>query len=518
MHPGTMAKVFISYRRDDCAAHAGRLCDRLARGFGQESVFMDVDAIEPGIDFSARIAEAIGACLVVIVLIGDDWLDIADAGGRRRLDDPADLVRHEVAAALRRDGIRVIPVLVEGAQMPPANRLPDDLKTLASRNALELSDAGWRYDVERLIKVVERVVGVPAGGSGGSGGSTGGTSLARSPLALAGGALTVVLALVVAALVLTRDGDPPAVIGSSTEDTTQTQTRPPASTGADAPILLGTRPNGITSANGAVWVVSNNVPELVVLDTKTGEVRTRVKIGLGGSAVTAGFGSVWALNGRQRLLFRLTRAGALSEKPTPIPVQGKPVAVVAGGRAIWVGVRNEGTAVGTLVRIDPTNPTLQQLPIEIRGGVQDIAFGKGAVWVTTTSGNNVVRVDAKTMARKAIRVGGQPSGVAVGQGAVWVANSRDDTISRIDPRTLVPEVWAQLRHSPTRVTTGGGSVWSTAKEADQLIRIDPDTPNEPPEEFKTGRQPFALDVIDRSNVWVTLLNGRGVQRVRFDPR
>ena len=125
-----MTAVFISYRRDDCAAHAGRLYDRLAQRTGEDAVFMDVDAIEPGVDFGARIEEAIGACRVVIVLIGDDWLDITDERGRRRLDDPTDLVRQEVAAALRRPDVRVVPVLVEEARMPPAERLPDDLTSI----------------------------------------------------------------------------------------------------------------------------------------------------------------------------------------------------------------------------------------------------------------------------------------------------------------------------------------------------------------------------------------------------
>lgn len=112
---------------------------------------MDINAIEPGMDFGVRIEQAVESCDVLIALIGDDWLDIADASGRRRLDDPEDFVRLEIASALRREDLRVIPVLVEGATMPPAIELPTDLKPLARRNALELSDARWRYDVERLI-------------------------------------------------------------------------------------------------------------------------------------------------------------------------------------------------------------------------------------------------------------------------------------------------------------------------------------------------------------------------------
>jgi hypothetical protein len=104
-----MTRVFISYRRHDCAGHAGRLYDHLVERFGDDGVFMDIDAIEPGADFGERIENAIDMCSVLIALIGDQWLDIADSGGRRRLDNPSDLVRLEIGGALRRRDIRVIP-------------------------------------------------------------------------------------------------------------------------------------------------------------------------------------------------------------------------------------------------------------------------------------------------------------------------------------------------------------------------------------------------------------------------
>ena len=96
--------------------YAGRLYDRLAAHFGADHVFMDVQGIEPGVDFVDAIERALGSCEIMIVLIGKDWLT-ADSAGRRRLDDPNDFVRVETATALAR-GIRVVPVLVEGAEMP----------------------------------------------------------------------------------------------------------------------------------------------------------------------------------------------------------------------------------------------------------------------------------------------------------------------------------------------------------------------------------------------------------------
>jgi hypothetical protein len=150
-------RIFISYRRGDTTIYAGRLFDSLCALAGDDQVFMDIDAIEPGADFVDHIEREVGACEVLIALIGRDWLDARDAEDRRRLDDPGDWVRLELKTGLDRD-IRVIPVLVQGATMPRADDLPDDLKKLARRNALEIGDVRWRYDFQRLWEVVEKVL------------------------------------------------------------------------------------------------------------------------------------------------------------------------------------------------------------------------------------------------------------------------------------------------------------------------------------------------------------------------
>ena len=149
-----MPKIFISYRRDDSAGHAGRLYDRLVDRFGRGQVFMDVDTIQPGLDFVDVVQEAVSACDEFIAVIGREWLQASDTTGGRRLENPADLVRLEIATALER-GIRVLPVLLQGAQPPLSDDLPDGLKELANRNALELSDTRFHSDVDRLIQVLE---------------------------------------------------------------------------------------------------------------------------------------------------------------------------------------------------------------------------------------------------------------------------------------------------------------------------------------------------------------------------
>jgi TIR domain-containing protein len=153
--------IFISYRREDAPGHAGRLYDEMIRRFGEERVFMDLD-MEPGVDFVEQINEAVGSCQVLIAVIGPRWISIDDAHGQRRIDDPGDFIRIEIEAALARRGVRVIPVLVQRARMPTTEEIPPSLADLARRNALELSDGRWSYDVGRLTSTVDRVLGTTA--------------------------------------------------------------------------------------------------------------------------------------------------------------------------------------------------------------------------------------------------------------------------------------------------------------------------------------------------------------------
>ena len=114
---------------------------------------MDVAAIEPGRDFRKAIDQSVATCSVLLAVIGQEWVELKDSDGRRRLDDVNDFVRIELASALRRD-IPVIPVLVRGAKMPRPEQLPHDLKELAFRNAVELTHSRWKTDLQVLIEAV----------------------------------------------------------------------------------------------------------------------------------------------------------------------------------------------------------------------------------------------------------------------------------------------------------------------------------------------------------------------------
>jgi DNA-binding beta-propeller fold protein YncE len=151
-----MPSIFVSYRRTDAPAHAGRLYDRLVERFGDAGVFKDLDTMEPGADFAEVIEDAVAQCDALVAVIGRDWHG-TDQAGRRRLDDPQDWVRLEIGNALQRK-IRVVPVLVAGAKMPSPEDLPEDLQGLARRHAVELSETAWTAQVGQLMDGLERAI------------------------------------------------------------------------------------------------------------------------------------------------------------------------------------------------------------------------------------------------------------------------------------------------------------------------------------------------------------------------
>jgi tetratricopeptide (TPR) repeat protein len=149
--------IFLSYRREDATPYARLLKSELTGRFPDAPVFMDLDSIEPGLDFVEVIERAVGSCAVLVVLIGRQWGTLADEGGQRRLDDPEDFVRSEIQTALER-GVRVIPVLVDGAKPVRRQELPDELQKLGRLQALELSAGRYQYDADRLFDVIQRVL------------------------------------------------------------------------------------------------------------------------------------------------------------------------------------------------------------------------------------------------------------------------------------------------------------------------------------------------------------------------
>ena len=153
--PPRRTTLFVCYRREDTADAAGRLHDTLSGAYGSEQVFMDIDNIPLGVNFVTHINQQLQGCAAVLVMIGRSWTLITDAEGKRRLDDPEDHVRVEVATALKQ-GVPVIPILVQNASMPRAPDLPEDIRDLAFYNGMKLAPEFWRAGVQKLIKELNR--------------------------------------------------------------------------------------------------------------------------------------------------------------------------------------------------------------------------------------------------------------------------------------------------------------------------------------------------------------------------
>jgi formylglycine-generating enzyme required for sulfatase activity len=146
-----MSKILISYRREDSADVTGRIDDRLVQQFGRQAVFVDVDSIPFGVDFRKHLDEQVAKCDVFLAVIGPDWMGQKDSQGNTRLEDPRDFVRIEIESALTRQ-IPVIPILVRGASIPPAKKLPQSMQDLPYRNGLAVrSGPDFHNDMNRLI-------------------------------------------------------------------------------------------------------------------------------------------------------------------------------------------------------------------------------------------------------------------------------------------------------------------------------------------------------------------------------
>src|SRR4051812_16693771 len=252
-HPMKAGKIFINYRREDSRADAGRLYDRL-HALYPDRVFRDVGALEPGIEWREAIDKGLSNADACIVVIGKNWLTMTDAAGKRRLDDPKDTVRQELQTALS-SGMRVFPLLVGGAKMPPEEELPGELQALARRNALEVSEQDWNEDFEKLVTALERALGwsssKPAKGR------------SRTALYAVGGAVAALVVIgVVAAMFLGgsepgKTEEPAAVRPAASDDvkpqdvtpapvapvqTTETQPAPPPPAAVERPRAVAPPP------------------------------------------------------------------------------------------------------------------------------------------------------------------------------------------------------------------------------------------------------------------------------------
>ncbi|MEO6636874.1 MAG: toll/interleukin-1 receptor domain-containing protein [Ginsengibacter sp.] len=145
--------IFINYRVHDTVGETGQLVDRLKYHFSNDQIFMDIDKIEPGLDFTKAISKSLESCDIMLEIIGPHWLGINAADNTSRIKNPNDWVKTEISTALQRD-IRVVPVLVDGGQLPDAEELPAELQPLLLRQSFEISNKRWDYDTEQLVNML----------------------------------------------------------------------------------------------------------------------------------------------------------------------------------------------------------------------------------------------------------------------------------------------------------------------------------------------------------------------------
>ena len=289
-----MASIFISYRREDSGGHAGRVLDRLTARFGDEPVFMDVQDIRPGRNFQSTIDETLARCDCVLVVIGPRWLTTV----RERAALPEDFVRYEIAAALKRD-VPVIPVLVGGARMPSAADLPDDLRPLSMRHAIEVRDERFEDDVERLAEAVRDSAGAGIR-----------SWWRKRSTAAAAIAVSVVAAVAIGvALYISDRPDPIALDGAWIAEMQKPGQRP-----------YRVRFDFVTTGESVAGTVRYPTGDGAVQD---GELR-------GG-----------------RLVFRTTHLPQFADGPASVYYQGE----IAEGEIRLVGTDDAGTATGTARRV-----------------------------------------------------------------------------------------------------------------------------------------------------------------------
>jgi TIR domain-containing protein len=156
-----MSSIFISYRRVGALVHARALFERLRHEFGPNEVFIDLEGVDYGLDFVDILNEQLNGCQVMLAVIDPQWATATDRHGRRRIERENDYVRTEIVTALSR-GIRTVPVLVDGAEMPDASDLPEPLRPLTRRNALVLDFSRFDAEVSRLIGVIRKILAAPA--------------------------------------------------------------------------------------------------------------------------------------------------------------------------------------------------------------------------------------------------------------------------------------------------------------------------------------------------------------------
>jgi hypothetical protein len=149
-----MPGIFINYRVREQAGYAALLDRVLAERFGRETVFRDFRSIQPGDDFVQEIFSTLRSSTALLAVIGPGW----GAGARpAEHGGYGDWVHREIAEAFAL-GVRVIPVLVEDADLPREADLPADIAALSRCQAVRIRHSNVEDDLERIVAAVSHLL------------------------------------------------------------------------------------------------------------------------------------------------------------------------------------------------------------------------------------------------------------------------------------------------------------------------------------------------------------------------
>jgi YVTN family beta-propeller protein len=546
-------KVFICYRREETAAHAGRLYDALVAQFGEGNVFMDIE-LEPGIDFVDRITEVVGSCHVLLVIVGRSWVTLSDGADHARIHDREDYVRLEVETALRRSDVRVIPLLVGGARMPHSDELPEAVRALTRRNAFELSDTRWRYDVGRLMDALasllsdtqpplpeadERAEGPrrPAGRdetaatavaeptdappserpAPGKRFARSGEAAPRPPdsgappptrrwLPIAAGAAVVALVGVAIALLAGGGGGDNGGGGGQGNDGAQGPR-------VSATIPVGGSPDGMAVDGGLIWVTDQKKSVVRRVDTSTNKRSgPAIPVGRNPDGVAVEDGIVWVASLDAGTLTRLEASddGSVTRTGT-VSLEGKPEGVSLGKQLVWVTTGPRGA----VARIDRAGATPVGPLLELGLNTVGVFVGEDTVYVSDKAQNSVTRLDPATAAIRGnpITVGKEPRGLVEAEGSVWVANSASNTVSRIDASTgRVQGPQIPVGRNPRDVTFLAGLIWVANTDSGTVTTIDAGTGRVTGKQIPVGSKPASVTA-GAGSVWVSNSGGGTLSRL-----
>jgi YVTN family beta-propeller protein len=545
----SVPKLFICYRREETAAHAGRLYDALVAQFGEPNVFMDIE-LEPGIDFVDHIREVVGSCHVLLVILGPKWATLSDGADHARIADEEDFVRLEVETALRRSDVRVIPLLVGGARMPHSDELPEAVRGLARRNAFELSDLRWRYDVGRLVDALAGLLSdtqapLPEAGERAEGsrrppgqGETAATVVAeptdappserpapgrrfarsgeaaphppdsRAPpptrrwLPIAAGAALVALVGVAIALLAGGGDDGNGQGGDGGQGPR-----------VSATITVGGSPDGMAVDGDLLWVTDQEKNVVRRVDTATNDpVGRPIPVGSNPDGVAAEDGIVWvaSLDAGTLTRLQLSDDGSIARRGT-VDLEGQPEGVSLGKQLVWVTTGPRGA----VARIDRASATAVGAPIDLGLNTVGVFVGEDTVYVSDKAQNSVTRLDPATAAIRGgpVGVGKRPRGLVEAEGSVWVANSAGNSVSRIDASTgTVQDKAIPVGRNPRDVTSAAGLIWVANTDSGTVTTIDARTGRVTGDAIPVGRKPASVTT-GAGSVWVSNSGGGTLSRL-----